>query len=175
MKIRRDISQEKLLKILGLKQDTMVYCCCKEEISVSKLQEGDYIVCRYKRSYIYCFEVFKVTERAGEKILVDSNPYGPEYIVLSGKPSIFSDYNVCTSVHYYLDGRSHRALLPATIYYDENDLVVKEMYCVHGKTHNSVGPAIREFSNGSWHSKFFLYGKSVDKDRFFNILDKRAA
>jgi len=167
MKIHEDISQNKLLDILELDQDTIVYCCNPDEVVADKFEIGDVVVCRYKDNYrSYIFEVFVVAAGcSGYKYLRTANEKGPALITKDEYGDIH--------VYYYKDGRQHRPMLPAFIHYDKDGFVIEEYYKLNGRSHNYNAPAIRVFRDGCWYNSFYIWGRRVTRDVFFRVYEKR--
>lgn len=157
MKIDKNISDKDLLKFFGLDPNTKIFHCKREYINTSNLKTGEYIVVNYKLLFSKFFEVLKKDDNG---TLIDSNPYGPEYIYITGDDEVY--------IRYFVNSLEHRVFYPSAIIYDSKGLVRKEEYFVMGRLHNSTGPALRwRDRNGVWQSRFYLCGIEMNKDRFF--------
>jgi hypothetical protein len=70
-------------------------------------------------------------------------------------------------ISYTIENLRHRIGLPSVIEFGGDGTVVYEAYNLHRLFHNSVAPAVRIFSDGKWDNKFYIKGKYLSRDKFF--------
>lgn len=94
------------------------------------------------------------------------NPWGPAFIVWSGKNSIVSKT-------YFINGITHRGNgKPAHVEYDSNGHVIKEEYYVDGKLHRDNGPAVVGYDHlgRTKYAVYFYYGRKTTESGLRELL-----
>lgn len=180
--INRHISKKNLLEVLGLDQDTYVFCGRPSELEIDnfkllhkKFKVGDMIVFRYvcrcvinySKKYYY-FKVKKVFQKNKDNMLLAlSNINGPSSITIYE--------NNIIDIIYYINGKVHRSFLPAYIKYKDG-IIIYEAYYINNKIHNSIGPASRHFklhTSNTWDNEFCVNDNWLSKDAFCDLLSGR--
>lgn len=168
--INQDISQEKLLKFLGLPDSTKVYCCDKYNIP-KDIGDGEIFVLRYKLNFnnTYSIRVYEKQVNAWCSVQTH-NPFGPALIIFHNNNEIH--------ISYHIRSQMHRPFLPAFKVYNTDGTLIREYYYLQGKAHNRSGPAYRSFYEDGvgeiWHNYFYINNEEITLDEFCKMYEERS-